>query len=287
MLKLSQCLALLMIIALSGCSLLPARQPAVDIANPAIGLTHTQSASPGAAARDLNVFAAASLNGAFQEIGHDFEAAHPGVKVNFNYAGSQILRLQIEQGARADVFASADRKNMDSLVAEKLVSQGTVEDFASNQMIVILPAGNPANIQGLADLARPGVKLVLADASVPAGSYARQVLVKMDADPAYGAGYSAMVMANVVSNETDVKQVVAKVELGEADGGIVYASDAVAAPDLHTITIPEPYNVTASYPIAVLTGSPNFELAQAFVDFVLSPAGQSILGRWGFSEAVH
>jgi molybdate transport system substrate-binding protein len=231
----------------------------------------------------LTVFAAASLTGAFQEIGANFESANPGVQVSFNFAGSQILRTQLEQGALADVFASADHKNMDALVADHLVESGSIQDFLTNSLTVILPSGNPGNVHRLADLARPGLKLVLADESVPAGNYARQALAKMSKVASNGADFSARVLANVVSNETDVKQVVAKVELGEADAGIVYASDAVAAPELKTITIPENINVVASYPIAVLIDAPDPNLAKAFVNYVTSPNGQAILTKWGFS----
>jgi molybdate transport system substrate-binding protein len=230
----------------------------------------------------LTVFAAASLTGAFQEIGTNFEIANPGVKVRFNFSGSQILRTQIEQGALADVFASADHKNMDMLLADNLITVNTYQDFATNKLIVILPADNPGNVQSLGDLAKPNLKLVLADASVPAGNYARQLLNKMSSDPAYGSDFSTKVLANVVSNETDVKQVVAKVELGEADAGIVYVSDKFGAPDLASIPIPDEINVTAYYPIAVLTEAPEPILATSFEDYVRSPAGQAILQKWGF-----
>jgi molybdate transport system substrate-binding protein len=230
----------------------------------------------------LTVFAAASLTGAFQEIGKNYETSNPGVKVNFNFAGSQILRTQIEQGALADVFASADHMNMDLLVTENLVAGNTYKDFVSNQLVVILPPGNPANVQALGDLARPNLKLVLADSSVPAGNYARQVLSNISKDPMYGVDFISKVLKNVVSNETDVKQVVTKVELGEADAGIAYTSDAIATPSLATISIPDKFNVIASYPIAILTSAPEPNLAAAFVAYVISPAGQTILGKWGF-----
>jgi len=232
----------------------------------------------------LTIFAAASLTGAFQEIGKNYETANPGVKVSFNFAGSQILRTQLEQGALADVFASADHMNMDLIISENLVAANNYQDFVSNQLIVILPPGNPAKVQALGDLAKPNLKLVLADASVPAGNYARQVLLNMSKDPMYGADFSVKVLKNVVSNETDVKQVVAKVELGEADAGIVYTSDAIADPNLATISIPDKFNVIASYPIAILSSALEPNLAAAFVVYVLSPAGRTILIKWGFNS---
>jgi len=233
----------------------------------------------------LTVFAAASLTGSFGEIGKDFEAANPGVTVTFNFAGSQVLRTQIEQGAPADVFASADEKNMSTLASENLVASGASQDFATNVLIVILPPNNPANVQTLADLAKPGLKLVLGDPSVPVGNYARQILANMSKDPTYGSDFSTKVLANVVSNETDVKVVVSKVNLGEADAGIVYVTDASAQPDLKSISIPNNYNVIAHYPIAALAKAPNAALASAFVAYVQSADGQAVMKKWGFSPA--
>jgi molybdate transport system substrate-binding protein len=232
--------------------------------------------------RSLTVYAAASLTGAFKEIGKDYEAANPGVTIAFSFAGSQILRTQLEQGAIADVFASADHRNMDLLVTDHLIDPNSYLDFATNKLIVILPAANPGNIQKIEDLAKPNLKLILADSSVPAGNYARQALTKMNSNPNYGSDFSAKVMANVVSNETDVKQVVAKVELGEADAGIAYVSDAVAAPDVMTIAIPDEFNVIAMYPIAILSNAPNPNLAETFIGYIQSQTGQAILNKWGF-----
>lgn len=234
-----------------------------------------------APSRTVTVFAAASLNEAFSEIGKAFEAGHPGVNVIFNFAGSPTLRTQIEQGAQADVFASADETNMQQLASEKMVNISHI--FTRNQLIVILPPNNPAGISKLQDLARPGLKLVLAGENVPAGKYARQMLEQMDT--AYGASFEDKALANVASNEEDVKQVVAKVQLGEADAGIVYTSDAIAAPELKTIEIPAGLNVVAQYPIASLNNSPNATLADEFIAYILSIDGQVILKKWGFLPA--
>ena len=230
---------------------------------------------------DLTVFAAASLTDAFVEIGQAFEGSHPGANVVFNFGGSQNLRTQLEQGAQADVFASASQKEMDAVVAAGLAAPGAARTFVTNQLVVVLPNGNPGAVQTLQDLARPGLKLVLADEAVPAGRYAREVLDRLNAK--YGASFRDDVLANVVSNEDNVKQVLAKVQLGEADAGIVYASDALAASELITIAIPAQANVVAEYPIAALAGAPSPALAAEFVDFVLSPEGQSILRKWGFT----
>jgi molybdate transport system substrate-binding protein len=245
-----------------------------------------QSTQPTSApqTRTLNVFAAASLTDAFKEIGAEFEKVNPGVKVNFNFAGSQVLQTQLEQGAIADVFASANHKNMDLLNTDNLVAANSIQDFVTNRLVVILPPENPAKVETLEDLARPDLKLVLADSSVPAGNYTRQVLSSMSEDSTYGEVYSSTVLANVVSNETDVKQVVTKVELGEADAGIVYVSDAIATPDLLTISIPDQFNVIARYPIAVLADSPDTVLATKFIAYIMSPDGQAIMSKWGFSH---
>jgi molybdate transport system substrate-binding protein len=232
------------------------------------------------APKTLTVLAAASLTEAFSEIGKAFEAANPGVTVKISFGGSQTLRTQIEQGAQADVFASANTKEMDTLVTDKLVGANSAQVFLTNQLVVILPAGNPAGLATLSDLSKPGTKIILAAREVPAGNYALQVLDKLDA--ALGAGFKNKLLANVVSYETDVKQVAQKVQLGEADAGIVYVSDAVAAPDLKKITIPPENNVIARYPLAALSHSTNGGLAQAFIAFVLSTDGQAVLQKWGF-----
>jgi molybdate transport system substrate-binding protein len=238
-------------------------------------------------ATNLTVFAAASLTDAFQEIGQVFEAAQPGVRVIFNFAGSQQLALQIEQGAEADVFASADQRHVDKLVAAGLIASDASQVFAHNRLVVVLPGDNPGQIETLKDLARPGLKLILAGEQVPAGNYARQVLGKLSADPAYGPGFQDAVLRNVVSNEENVRQVVAKVQFGEADAGIVYLSDLTSGSvlSLRQIDIPDRFNVTATYPIAVLKAAPHAGLARQFVQFVLSPDGQRILAQWGLSPA--
>lgn len=225
----------------------------------------------------LTVFAAASLTESFGEIATAFEASHPGVNVTLNFAGSNTLRAQIDHGAQADVFASANIKEMDALVSSGLVAQDAPQTFLTNRLVVITPADNPAKLSTFDDLSRPGLKLVLAAEDVPVGRYARQMLDNV------GADFKVKVLTNVVSNETDVKQVVAKVQLGEADAGIVYASDAVAAPELPVIEIPSKWNVLAEYPIAALKNAPQPKLADEFVAYVLSTDGQGILKKWGFS----
>lgn len=232
--------------------------------------------------RTLTVFAAASLTDAFIEIGTAFEAANPTITVTFNFAGSQALRTQIEEGAPADVFASASGKEMDILVTGGFITQDIPQTFLTNQLVVILPANNPAALEKLEDLAKPDIKLVLAAEEVPVGKYARQVLDLMNGS--FGRGFKNKVLGNIVSNEDNVKQVVAKIQLGEADAGIVYVSDSIAAPDLKAIEIPADLNVIAKYPIAPLSQSKNIDLALLFTKYVLSMEGQNILQKWGFTR---
>jgi molybdate transport system substrate-binding protein len=229
----------------------------------------------------LTVHAAASLTDAFTEIAKTFEAENPGVTVVLNFGGSQNLRTQIEQGAPADVFASANAKEMDALVAQDFVAAEAPQVFIKNQLVVILPRDNPAGIASLEDIGKPGMKLVLAAEEVPAGRYARQILENLNA--LYGAGYADRVLANIVSNEDNIRQAVTKIQIGEADASIVYLSDAVAAPELQRIEIPPEVNVIAEYPIAPLAESTNPELADAFIAYVLSLAGQASLEKWGFT----
>ncbi|WP_129626484.1 molybdate ABC transporter substrate-binding protein [Candidatus Oscillochloris fontis] len=231
----------------------------------------------------LNVFAAASLTTAFQEIATAFEAANPGVTVVYNFAGSQQLANQINEGAPADVFASANLKQMDVVIASGMVASGQEQNFAQNQLVLILPKENPAAVQTLADLTKPGLKLVLADKATPIGQYTLDVLSKASELPEYGATYAEAVLANVVSYEDDVRSVLTKVRLGEADAGILYTTDAaLAADELVQISIPETINSIATYPIAPLAKSAAPEVAQAFVDFVRSAEGQAILVTYGF-----
>ena len=263
---------------MTGCA--PAAMPAADpMQPPGNAVPPTPTPEP----RTLTIFAAASLTDAFTEIGKNFETANPNVTLTFNFAGSQALRTQIEEGAPADIFASANTKEMDTLITGGFVIDGTQKIFLTNKLVVIVPADNPAALTNLEDLANPGIKLVLAAEEVPVGKYARQALDTMNGQ--FGSDFKDKVLANVVSNEDNVKQVVAKVQLGEADAGIVYTSDAVAAPDLKTIEIPAELNVIAKYPIATLIGSASADLAQAFIEYVLSPDGQAVLQKWGFAPA--
>jgi molybdate transport system substrate-binding protein len=233
---------------------------------------------------DLNVFAAASLTGPFSEIGQQFEAAHPGVTVVLNFAGSQQLAQQINEGARADVFASANNKQMGVVIQAGGVVSRTQHTFAQNRLVMIYPKDNPAGLAELKDLAKPDMKLVLAAEEVPVGQYSLDFLDKAVADPTFGLAFKGDVLKNVVSYENTVKAVLAKVALGEADAGIVYFSDisGADADKVDQIDIPDELNVIATYPIATVIDSENPHLAKAFIDYVLSKEGQDILANYNF-----
>ena len=229
----------------------------------------------------LNVFAAASLTESFNEIASTYHQMYPNITIKPVYNGSQILEQQIASGAPADVFASADTANMQKASQAGLV--GTSQIFVKNRLVVIIPLSNPGKIMSLKDLARKGVKIDLEAATVPAGKYSRQALINLSKSPDYGANYGSTVLANVVSQEDNVKAVVQKVQLGEADAGFVYVTDAFSASGKVTvIDIPDPYNVIAQYPIAVVKSSSHASDAQAFMAFVLSPAGQAIMKKYQF-----
>jgi molybdate transport system substrate-binding protein len=234
----------------------------------------------------LGVFAAASLAGAFGEIAREFERAHPGVRVRLNLAGTQVLVAQIDQGARADVFASADAQWMATLKKHGHVD-GEPQLFAHNRLVVIVPRTNPARIGKLADLARPGVKFVIGVESVPVGRYGREMLAKLGALPGFGDDFARKALANVVSQEENVKGVVGKVQLGEADAGVCYRSDVTpsVARLVRLIEIPAEANVIADYPIAVVAGASHADLAREFVAKVLAADGQRALERNGLIPA--
>lgn len=234
--------------------------------------------------RELVVFAAASLTEAFGEIGTLFERQHPGATIIFNFAGSNQLAEQIGQDAPADVFASANRTQMETAIASTRIVRGSEETFVRNRLIVITPAENPGTISTLQDLATPGLKIIFAADAVPVGQYSIQFLDNASGDRAFAPEYKADVLANIVSYEENVRSVLSKVQLGEADAGIVYGSDI--SPDrasgVAQIEIPDALNVIAAYPIAPLADSPHPELAADFIAFVLSPEGQQILTTYGF-----
>ncbi|HXF60161.1 MAG TPA: molybdate ABC transporter substrate-binding protein [Caldilineaceae bacterium] len=252
-----------------GCARLPAGSP---------------EATTPPAAGEVIIYAAASLTEAFGELGNRFRQRHPGTEAVFNFGGSQQLVQQLAQGAPADLFAPASYRQMETAIEAGLVVSDSVQLFARNRLVVIYPDDNPAGITSLQDLARPGLKLVLAAPEVPVGSYSLSFLEKASATIEYGPAYSSTVLANVVSYEQNVRAVLSKVALGEADAGIVYTSDLAAdnAGRVGRIDIPDELNTIAEYPIAPVADAGQPALAQAFIDLVLSPEGQAILADYGF-----
>ena len=219
----------------------------------------------------VTVFAAASLTGSFGTLGQQFEAAHPGVRVRFNFAASSALAESIAQGAPADVFASASARNMDSVV--RAGDAADPRTFAENVLQIAVPPDNPAGVTGLADLTKPGLKLALCQEQVPCGTVAKQVLD------------NASLAVEPVTLGADVKAVLTAVQLGEVDAGLVYATDVRAAGGkVRGIEIPAGRNTSTAYPIAVLSEAPNAAAARAFVDLVLSAAGRTVLTEAGFAS---
>jgi molybdate transport system substrate-binding protein len=228
--------------------------------------------------QEITVFAASSLTDAFNEMAEAFKAQNEGVAVVLNYAGSTQLAAQLSEGAAADVFASANSTQMQVAVDAGRITAGSEKLFVSNRLTVIVPADNPAGITALEDLAQPGVQMILAVTGVPVRQYTDEIVATFPAD------FQENFYANMVSEEENVRQVSAKVALGEADAGIVYTSDVTPdiADQVLQIAIPEAQNVVATYPIAPLADAAAPTLAQSFINFVLSEDGQAILARWGF-----
>src|SRR5262249_48802519 len=221
----------------------------------------------------------------FNEIGAAFQAANPGSRVTFNFAGSNTLAIQLSQGGQADAFASADTIQMgNAQQAGDLTSEPQL--FAHNKLTMVTPANNPGNVHQVCDLANPGLKIVAAAASVPVGQYTNDMLDKASTPDQCGEGFRQKVEANIVSREDNVRQLVAKVQLGEADAGVCYLTDVTPAikPNVQEINIPDDLNTIADYPIATTKGR-NPTGGTAFMNYVLSPAGQTILGNWGFIKA--
>lgn len=229
----------------------------------------------------LTVFAAASL---LDVVGAATRAYGPaaGVELQTSADGSTALRTQIEQGAQADVFLSADTRNPEVLAADRLVD-GAVVPFAHNRLVIIVPRDNPANIRTAADLGRSGVKIVAAGDGVPISGYAASLVEALASTPGIGAGFAARYTANVVSREDNVKAVVAKIELGEGDAAIVYASDAKASSAVLVIPLPRGIEVVATYAGVVPASARNRAAGHAFLGWLAGSSGQEILSRFGFS----
>ena len=234
--------------------------------------------------KELTVFTAASLTGAFGEIGQMYKN-ETNITVAFNFDGSQALRTQMENGAYADVFASANQKQMKAVESDALMNNSSVVIFTKNKLSIIVPKGNPAKIINLSDLAKPGLKIVMGTKDVPVGDYALQIIARLGNDSAYGPDYKTKVLANVISQETNVNYVVTKVALGEADAGFAYVSDITKnlTSKVDKIDIPDEYNVIAQYPMGILLESKYPLQSQKFMTLVMSDEGKAVLEKYGFA----
>ena len=250
-------------LSLAGCS-------AQDTASTGARSASSTSSAP-AVTGALTVFAAASLTESFTQLGKDFEAANPGVKVTFNFAGSSALAQQINSGAPADVFASAAPTNMKQ-VSDAGGITGDATTFVKNKLEIVVPKGNPAKVTGLADFGKADLKIALCAEQVPCGAAAGKVFE------------TAGITAAPDTLEQDVKAVLTKVKLGEVDAALVYKTDVKAAgSDVEGIEFAEADKAANDYPIAPLAKAPNAPAAKAFVDFVLSAAGRKVLSDAGFA----
>ena len=233
---------------------------------------------------DVTVYAAASLRDAFEALSGPWEATHPGSGLVFSFDASSTLRTQIEQGAPADVFASADTRNAQLLV-DVCLARGPITPFAGNELVVVVPSGNPAGIETPADLARPGVRFVKAGPEVPITRYATEAIENLASLPGYPSDFVAAVTANIVSEEDNVRAVLAKIELGEGDAAIVYVTDAAASELVERVAIPDEGNVPATYAAVANIDAPNPALAPEFLSFLTGPEAQAVLAGFGFRPA--
>jgi molybdate transport system substrate-binding protein len=248
---------------------------------PAPSAAASVAASPAAASVNLTIYAAASLKAALAKATTAYEAANPGTTLAISTDSSAALETKIEQGAPADVLLSADTANPQKLV-DKGLAAGSITKFAGNLLTVIVPMANPAGIQTPADLAKPGIKVIAAGDTVPITKYATQLVANLAKQPGYPADFAARYTANVVSKEENVAAVVAKIELGEGDAGIVYVTDAKTSTKVTTVAVPDAANVPATYGGVVVKASPNPAAAQAFLAWLAGPDGQAILASFGF-----
>jgi molybdate transport system substrate-binding protein len=238
---------------------------------------------PAAAANRITVFAAASLTDALRAAADAYRASHPDVEIALAFGSSAALRTQIEQGAPADLFLSADLRNA-QVLADAGHADGVPVPFAANRLAIVVPADSPAAIDVASDLARPGLRIIAAGDQVPITAYARQLVANLGARPGAPAGFAAAYEANVVSREDDVRSVLAKIELGEGDAAIVYATDAAGSVRVRTIPIPDGANVAVIDAGVVVAGSSRLAGARALLEWLAGPDGQAILARYGFSR---
>jgi molybdate transport system substrate-binding protein len=240
------------------------------------------SAPAGSAApANLTIYGAASLKAVLAKVKASYEAANPGTTLTISTDSSSALETQIEQGAPADVCLSADTKNPQTLI-DKGLAAGSLTKFAGNLLTVIVPTGNPAGIQTPADLAGSGVKVIAAGDTVPITKYATQLVANLAKQAGYPPDFVAKYTANIVSKEDNVAAVLAKIELGEGDAGIVYVTDAKTSTTVTTVAVPDAANVPATYAGVVVKASRNLAAATAFLTWFAGPDGQAILASFGF-----
>jgi molybdate transport system substrate-binding protein len=268
-------LAILLVIVAACSSGTPATSAPIAAGSP------PSSVSPSAEALDLTIYGAASLKSVLEEAKAVYEAANPGTTVTVSTDSSAALATQIEQGAPADVFLAADTKNPAALVTRGL-ADGDPVTFAGNRLTIVVPADNPGGIASPMDLAKPGIRIIAAGDEVPITKYATQLVDNLAGLEGYPAGFAAAYAANVASKEDNVKALIAKVELGEGDAGIVYATDARASDEVTTVEVPDSANVPATYEGVVVKGSAHPEAARAFLTWFAGPDGQAILASFGF-----
>jgi molybdate transport system substrate-binding protein len=253
----------------------------VALAALAIALPLAGCGRGAGAQTSITVSAAASLTDAFTAVASAYEQAHAGTRVRLNFGASSALAAQITQGAPVDVFASANEQQMQVVAQAGLATHP--QDFAANAIVIAVPHGD-TKVRSFADLAKPGIRLVLAGAEVPAGVYARAAFQAADTAGAFGAHFEQRVLKNLASEEADVRAVLTKVELGEADAGVVYATDAaVAGAKVDVVPVPATYASPARYPIAAIGKDGGSAAARDFVAFVESAPAQQILARYGFA----
>ncbi len=255
--------------------------PRLVVLLPVVLLVLAACSSGGASASNLTIYGAASLKGVLEEANAAYETANPGTTLTLSTDSSAALETQIEQGAPADVFLSADTTNPKKLVDAGL-ADGAAVPFAGNELTIIVPTANPAGISTPADLAKDGVKVIAAGDEVPITKYATQLVGNLAKEAGYPADFAALYTAHIASREDNVKAVVAKIELGEGDAGIVYVTDATASSKVTTVAVPDAANVRATYAGVVVRASGNASAAKAFLDWLGGPGGQAILGTYGF-----
>ena len=278
-------LALLTAVLVAGCSSGGGATPSPSVAAPpsqaATSPSAEASSAPSVKPAALTIFGAASLKQALDDAKAAYETANPGSTITVSTDSSSALETQIEQGAPADVFLSADTTNPKKLVDGGFAT-GSPTGFAGNKLTIIVPKGNPAGIASPADLAKPGLKVIAAGDEVPITKYATQLVKNLAGVAGYPADFATKYAANIATKEDNVKAVVSKIELGEGDAGIVYVTDAAASDKVDTVDVPDEANVPATYAGVVVKASQNQEAAQAFIDWIAGSAGQAILAKFGF-----